>query len=249
MRKPIIAISTGTYNTEGEYDGAKTAINMLYSHSIAAAGGVPLIIPNHPELYSAEDILFCCDGLLLSGGGDIDPSIWGEEIVPECGTPDPVRDKMEIALAQHALMMNLPTLGICRGIQLMTVATGGSLYQDIPSMCPGAVYHQTTNGEKAIHDIFLVDGLLQNILCKFDDSQKSCSLSVNSYHHQAIKTIGNSYVVSGLTSDGIIEAIESPDHIFSIGVQWHPERMIDSPEQCYLFTEFINAAYEGINNG
>jgi putative glutamine amidotransferase len=245
-KKPIIAISTGTYNTEGEYDGAKTAINMLYSNSIAMAGGIPLIIPNHPDYIRAEEILSRCDGLLLSGGGDVDPGIWDEAIVPECGKPDPVRDKMEIQLARVALQMNLPTLGICRGVQLMAVATGGSLYQDIPSMYPNSNHHQTVNGQKALHEIYMSDGLLRNIICEYDDSSKNCSIIVNSYHHQAVKLIGNVYIVSARTNDGIIEAIESPSHRFSIGVQWHPERMIESPEQCRLFTAFVTAATKGV---
>ncbi|MEI6518931.1 MAG: type 1 glutamine amidotransferase [bacterium] len=245
-KKPIIAISTGTYNTEGEYDGAKTAINMLYSSSIAAAGGVPMIIPNHPDMVSAGDILSRCDGLLLSGGGDVDPGIWGEVMVPECGKPDPARDEMEIQLARMALQMNLPTLGICRGVQLMAAATGGSLYQDIPSMCLDSVPHQTINGQKALHELYLAEGLLRKILCDGGESKISCSIIVNSYHHQAVKNIGNHYVVSARTNDGIIEAIESPENKFSIGVQWHPERMLDSPEQNRLFSSFVAAASEGV---
>jgi putative glutamine amidotransferase len=237
QRKPIIAISTGTYNTDGEYDGDKTAINMLYSRSIAAAGGVPLIIPNHPDLISAEDILRTADGLLLSGGGDVDPAVWGEAIAPECGKPDPIRDEMEIALAKFALKFDMPVLGICRGVQLMAAATGGSLYQDIPTTCPDSIQHQTKNGQKARHDVMLKESLLKKVLdCGGD------TITVNSYHHQAVKAIGDSFIAVGHSNDGIIEALESPNHRYFIGVQWHPERMTDSPEQVRLFLSFIKAA-------
>lgn len=179
-----------------------------------------------------------CDGVILPGGGDIDPSYWGEHIKVGTPTLQPIRDQMELVLAKKVIKKGKALLGICRGMQVMNVSDGGSLYQDIPLQLniPQHIHSNTTTKDTGVHQIIIKkDGVLYGIFHK-------TQLKVNSMHHQAIKALGKHYVIEANSSDGVIEAIRRKNYPFALGVQWHPEHMADKcRKQQRIFTEFVNA--------
>jgi putative glutamine amidotransferase len=192
------------------------------------------------ELTPADSIaaaLADCDGLLLTGGVDVEPSHYGESRHPTVEI-DAARDDYELALAREALARDLPVLAICRGAQVLNVAAGGTLVQDIPSAMPQALSHEITNPKTAIaHQIAVRSGTgLAHLLAGREQ------LQVNSRHHQAVKDIGRGFVVSAVAPDGVIEAIENPDAQFCIGVQWHPENFWQTGEFRELFEGLASAA-------
>jgi putative glutamine amidotransferase len=185
------------------------------------------------------------DGLMLTGGDDVAPSRYGEpklDVVVEAG---PERDDFEIALVKEARARDLPILAICRGIQVMNVAFGGSLVQDIPSQIPGAVEHKLAvplhPSFAFAHEVwFEKDSLLGRLLSERLGDTDSCE--VNSRHHQAVKQVASGFRVSGTAPDGVIEAIEDPAARFCLGVQWHPENFWRTGEFRTLFEGFVEAA-------
>jgi putative glutamine amidotransferase len=187
------------------------------------------------------EILATLDGLLLSGGGDFDPAIWGEAMLPESGEPNPLRDTLEIDLIKEALRRDLPMLGICRGVQAMAVATGGSIWQDIPTQCPGSLRHKQTIARiLPSHPVQVAPG---SILAKLFQLDATRELHVNSLHHQAPKNCGRVFTAIAASPDGIIEALAVPGATFMLGVQWHPEDLLETdPRQASLFQALVNAA-------
>ncbi len=152
---------------------------------MAHAGGLPLLLPTIPEEMAVDDVIAAVDGLLFSGGGDIDPVHWHEAPHPALGTVDAGRDAFELSLFRAALARDLPVLGICRGVQVMAVATGGDLWQDIPSQCPGSLAHrQDTPRQEASHTVIVSPDSLLARICRLDD-QAHETIAVNSLHHQA----------------------------------------------------------------
>lgn len=188
-----------------------------------------------PESFDA------CDGLLLTGGVDVEPALYGEARHPSVETDD-ARDDYEIALARQALERNIPVLAICRGVQVLNVAAGGTLVQDIPSALPGTLTHQTDQAKNAIaHDVEVVPGTcLARLLEPRLDAQQS--VAVNSRHHQSIKDLAPAFVVSATAPDGVVEGIEKPDADFCVGVQWHPENFWQTGEFGGLFEGLVQAA-------
>jgi putative glutamine amidotransferase len=181
------------------------------------------------------------DGLLLSGGGDIDPAIYGEEPHPTIWGLDMNRDRAELAMAQWAAETQKPLLCICRGTQVLNVALGGSLLQDIETMQPKALRHmydqEVTPREEVTHSIVVNMGSLLGELIHSNTAQ------VNSWHHQAIKRLAGDLKVVAQAPDGIVEAIEISGHRFALGVQWHPEWLYDrQPEMARLFNGLVTAA-------
>lgn len=183
------------------------------------------------------DALAGCNGLLLTGGVDVDPAAYGERPHPSVEI-DLVRDAYELALARVALERELPVLAICRGAQVLNVAAGGSLVQDIPSALPGALRHTLNEPRHAIaHEVRLASGsVLAGLL------GGASTVPVNSRHHQAIKRAGAGFVVSATSPDGVIEAIEKPAAGFCVAVQWHPENFWRTGEFRGLFDGFVAAA-------
>jgi len=185
-----------------------------------------------------------CRGLMLTGGVDVRPRAYGEEDVHDTVEIDPVRDQFELALAREALARDLPVLAICRGAQVLNTAAGGTLVQDIPSALPESLNHQRlehTNKDVPVHDVSVVRGTcLWTLLEPRLDAQGS--MAVNSRHHQAVKAPGKGFVVSAISPDGIIEAIEKPAAQFCVGVQWHPENFRTGGEFGSLFDGFVAAA-------
>jgi putative glutamine amidotransferase len=199
--------------------------DLEYVKSVAEAGGVPVVIPPSVGLRAAEALLDSVDGLLLSGGPDLDPGYYGEEPVPELGTTIPEWDALEMALLRLALKRQMPLFGICRGMQVLNVVLGGTLYQDLPSQLGADVINHWQAAPKCqyTHEVEVLD---DSYLAEITDRQ---TVEVNSYHHQGIKGMAEDLTVAARSAEGVIEAIESRDFSehWLVGVQWHPEGMRD----------------------
>ncbi len=214
--KPIIGIT-------GNFSDGNCAVADGYIRSVLAAGGTPLIIPPHDDMDASTATLDHIDGLLLTGGGDINPLFLNEEPVRQLGGINHRRDRQELLLTRLAADRQIPILGICRGIQIMTAALGGELYQDInlQHTAPCIKHDQQLDRSYASHTVSITpDSLLSRI---FHGESK---LAVNSFHHQAVKVPPTGFNVSAQAPDGIIEAVESAEYASILGVQWHPECMI-----------------------
>ena len=209
-----------------------------YEESVRRAGGEPRVIT--PGTAAAADVIRDCDGLLLTGGGDVDPRLYGEQPHPAFDAAEAGRDAFEIDLVRRALDADRPVFAICRGIQLLNVARGGSLVQDIPDQRPGATTHRIAEPSYAIaHEIWISSGsLLERLM---SDRLEADTCDVNSRHHQAIKTLGEGLVTSATAPDGIVEAVEDPTKRFCLAVQWHPENFYRTGEFRELFEGFIEA--------
>jgi putative glutamine amidotransferase len=197
-------------------DRERVAVNASYVHAVARAGLVPLVIPSVLEPARAVEALDVVRGLVLTGGEDVDPARYGTAPHPKLERTDPARDAVEIALVEAARARRLPILAICRGLQLLNVAFGGTLYQDLASERPGPIPHQD---QAARHAVRIAPGsLLHRTL-------GATSHSVNSRHHQAVKTLGPGLVATAWAEDDLIEAVEltDPTAPWLLGVQWHPE--------------------------
>lgn len=182
-----------------------------------------------------------CDGLLLTGGVDVEPAVYGEQRHPTVEI-DAERDAYELALARQALQRDLPVLAICRGAQVLNVAAGGNLVQDIPSAMPEALTHELSQPKHAIaHDVHVESGTRLARLLERRLTSEGC-IAVNSRHHQSVKHPASAFVVSATAPDGVIEAIEKPDAQFCVGVQWHPENFWRTGEFRELFDGLVDAA-------
>ncbi len=230
--KPIIGIGSDLHLTAGKRDRAFAYTS--YIESLRQSGAVPVIIPPQPE--NAAAIVAGLDGILLAGGDDCDPSIYGEDRHETVEPMDPRRQDNDLTLARLARQQGIPTLGICLGMQMMNVAAGGSLIQDIPSAVETDIEHVSVPEDRARHDVFV------------DPSTRLASilggreLNVNSSHHQAIRDIGEGLQVTAHAPDGIIEGLEDPKHPFYVGVQWHPEDMKGEGSASAIFGAFVEAA-------
>ena len=216
------------------------AQNRTYVEAVTKAGGAPVLIPPNLDEGALRAIYERLDGLLLAGGEDIHPKHYGEAIHEKCGQSDEARDTVELTLTRWALAEGLPILAICRGIQVLNVAAGGTLYQDIASQIPGSLKH---NCWPDYPRNYLAHQVTVN-----GDSQLAAVLGqsrvgVNSLHHQAVKDLAASFKIVARATDGLIEAIEGYDHPFALGVQWHPEELVqDAPPMRRLFEVFVSAA-------
>ncbi len=232
--KPRIGLTTST-SRGGDGNGTvRFGVPEPYVRRVEEAGGLPVALPTSaPE--SARAYLGMVDGIVLIGGADVDPSLYDAPRHPRLEEVDLDRDRFEIALVQAAAGAGVPTLGVCRGIQVMNVALGGTLHQDIPSALPGAVPHRVLSYEHA-HPVRLAEGsLLHGIV-------GTASVDVNSSHHQAIDGCAKSLRVVATAPDGVVEAAEAPGHPFLLGVQWHPERLPSDPATRRLFSALVAAA-------
>ncbi len=213
-----------------------------YRQAILHVGGEPRIVD--PSI-TADAALKGLDGLLLTGGDDVTPSRYGEPPHETVVEAEAGRDEFEIALVRAARKQNLPIFAICRGIQVLNVALGGTLVQDIPSQVSGALPHSLNippnQPYSLAHEIWIEkDSLLSRLMRERLNDVDTCE--VNSRHHQAVKTVANGFKVSATAPDGIIEAIEDPQAPFCLGVQWHPENFWRTGEFRPLFEGFIEAA-------
>jgi len=211
-----------------------------YVEAILKAGGTPVLVPLITDEKALEEIVSRIDGLLLSGGGDIDAHLYGEEVHPSVESYDLERDRYDMALVKQAAGRQLPIFGICRGIQLINVAFGGNLIQDIPSQVPESLvnHYQEEAREVATHSVRIIPGSrLHQIL-------QTEQIKVNSFHHQAIKSVATEFEAVAWAEDGVIEAIESTEGKVILGVQWHPENgaVAGDPVMIDLFRQLVNEA-------
>ena len=233
--KPVIGL-TSNMNFDGKHE-----IDSEYMVAIVQAGGLPFIIPAGVK-QEAEQAASLLDGLVLTGGKDIDPQCYGEEPHPKLGDVSPARDRMEIALVRQMRAADKPILGICRGIQLLNVAFGGDLFQDMESEIEHPVVQHSQKAPRShpSHTVKLEKGsALEKIVGE-------PFLRVNSFHHQAVKRVAASLRISAFSNDGMVEAIEGREGQFLLGVQWHPERLAvagDAPS-LHIFTSFIQSCVD-----
>lgn len=230
--KPVIGIGSDILRIEGERERAFAYLT--YVDALRRAGAIPVLVPPQPE--NLADLIDSLDGVLLAGGNDCDPSLYGEEAHPTLEPMDSRRQSNEVELARIARESGIPTLGICLGVQVMNVAAGGSLVQDIDSQIETEIQHASAPENRARHDILVVEGTkLANIL-------PGLELNVNSSHHQAIHQIGDGLRMTAQAPDGVVEGLEDPRHPFYLGVQWHPEDMNGERSASVLFAAFVDAA-------
>jgi len=217
------------------------AVRDTYTGAIRTGGGLPIILPiGDDDLEAIADYLAAVDGLLFTGGEDIAPAYYGEPRDERCQEPDRERDLFEISLARAGLAGNVPMLGICRGLQVLNVAAGGTLYQDIACRSGTRDYHAASSAERQrlIHGVRLVPGSRLQAIMAVAESQ------VTSTHHQFVKQVAPGFRVGAESAeDGIVEGIEHPGHAFTVAVQWHPERIYNErAEHLALFRALVNAA-------
>ena len=213
MKKPLIGVVP-------LYDSEKESFWMLpgYMEGIEAAGGIPVMLPMTADDGILDTLVGALDSFLLTGGQDVDPALYGAAKSPACGETCPARDAMEPKLLKLALDADKPVFGICRGIQLLNACLGGTLYQDLPAEHESAVdHHMNPPYDRAVHEVtILADTPLAALLGKM-------RLGVNSYHHQAVKTLAPVLRPMALADDGLVEAAYLPGKRFCMAVQWHPE--------------------------
>ena len=242
---PLIGITsdTGRSRSRAAGNGGEPLIVLQerYASAIQEAGGVPLILPISSSPAVLRQMADRLDGILVSGGNfDIHPRLYGEEAMASLGKVKQERTQFESALISLALEGNLPLLGVCGGAQAINVALGGSLYQDIAAQIPAAGEHQQgALKERGGHKIRIHDGTK---LCQIVGQEQ---LEVNTTHHQAVKKPGKGLIVNATAEDGVIEGIESQDHSFVLGVQWHPECLTERDVfQKKIFAAFVAACKE-----
>jgi putative glutamine amidotransferase len=223
------------HDPHSEPAGRELALGLTYPEAIRRAGAVPVVIPPL-DAAAIEPLLDGLWGLCLSGGPDLHPSSYGAEPHPALGPTEPHLDSFEIALLRAAEARDMPVLAICRGLQVLNVARGGTLTQDLPTERPSEVEHrQLPGGSTPTHDVTLEPASLTAGCLGVHEAR------VNSFHHQAVDRLGSGLRAVGWAPDGVIEAIEATDRTFTVAVQWHAESMVDAPEQARLlaaFTEF-----------
>ncbi len=235
---PLIGIS-GSMETKKN----KVFLLQAYFDAISGAGGIPVLLNPQMSQSAVSECMEALDGLMLAGGGDVGPWHFGQDPVAEIGEITPIRDVFEFELLKQAdRLSTMPVLGICRGMQVMNVAAGGTLYQDLPTQYPSReaallCHQQEQPYEVPTHAVHIKkDSLLYRQI-----AQETCM--VNSMHHQAVDALGSGYRLVAASDDGVAEAMEMPGHPFRLAVQWHPERIQDMLSH-NLFATFIRSAQE-----
>jgi putative glutamine amidotransferase len=240
--RPFIGLTSWTRRVRsGVKDRFNEAVPRGYTQGVEGASGLPVLLPNSDDVSLAPQYVARVDGLLLTGGDDVHPRNYGEAPHPKIDLVDERRDAFEIALLRAAREREMPIFGICRGLQIINVALGGALYQDIPSQAESDVGHaQKTLREGPWHEIGIRPGTrLAEILGE-------ARTAVNSYHHQACRRVAQGLAVAATTADGLVEAVEDPGYPFLVAVQWHPEVLEGgkAASSMRLFAAFVAAARE-----
>jgi putative glutamine amidotransferase len=243
-RRPVIGIATQTLEAvPGELPPC-WIMGQRYVHALRSVGAIPWLIPLLPDdLETLKEIYDRLDGMFFTGGVDVDPSRYGEAKLPHCGRTDLPRDDVETQLIRWSLADRKPVLAVCRGIQILNVAMGGSLFQDIAAQAPTAMKHDYFPTEDNTARDFLAHAIEIAPDSRLRGFLGSTSVRVNSMHHQAIKRLAPGLRQTAVAPDGIIEGVEGANGQYLIGVQWHPEELSEhDPAMRRLFASFIDAA-------
>lgn len=246
--KPLIGIPCYHDKSSSYRQSPVNAQFETYLSAIAQAGGIPFLIPLNLETSALRQLYDLASGILLTGGGDIDPALYGQKVQTKLYSVQPDRDQLEVTLSRWAVDEGKPTFGICRGVQVMAVAAGGTLCQDLPTQKPTATLHNyvyQTDGTNAVdhlaHEVDL------NPTSRLVQILQTDTVWVNSLHHQAVENLPAPLQVAGCSSDGVVEAIEHPDHPFFSGVQWHPELLVAGHQSARrIFEAFVAVCATGI---
>jgi putative glutamine amidotransferase len=233
--KSLIGMTATRWNISSRIPSA--FINQAYTKSVADSGGLPLLIPLDLKQDDLDALLSRLDGIIFTGGYDIDPQRYGNPQHAKVERVDAERDRMEIYLVQAVISAGKPFLGICRGIQVVNVALGGTLYEDLPEQHPGDVRHDNHDLPRD-HLAHLVNVERNSRLAEILGSTQTL---VNSLHHQGIRVLAKKLIPTAHSPDGLVEAVELPGHPFGLAVQWHPEELQEQVPMRKLFYEFIQS--------
>ena len=237
MSKPLIGITTA--RTTSEFGYPQFALPETYVQAIVQAGAIPVLIPADLPEDVLHGLVLQLDGVLFSGGGDIEPHRYNADAHPALSYVDPERDRVEFFVLEKVLQTKKPFLAICRGIQVLNVSLGGTLYVDIPSQIPGALKHSYNPGEIPID--FLAHRVQVERGSQLAEIVGASTVEVNSTHHQAIMELAPGLKPVAYSPDKLIEAVELNDYGFGLGVQWHPERLVAHAPMLALFRAFVDA--------
>lgn len=238
---PRVGITAGHAIDHQSYGTVqRVRLTANYVSAVTAAGGIPIILPPQPKHH--RSLVEMIDALLLTGGADLDPTLYGDRVLHAATYDvDELRDTFELSLTRLALERQLPLFCVCRGIQVLNVARGGTLYQDLPDQYGGALQHRQQHAgipmDMPAHRLQVAEtSLLASVY-------GSVEIDANSLHHQAVKDLGSDLTINACTEDGVIEAVSYDRHPFALGIQWHPELMYERhPEHLAPFRSLVNAA-------
>jgi len=236
---PFIGLTSA--RTLSIYSTQMISVGEAYISALERAGACPVVIPLGLEEYTLKKIIGHLDGLLFTGGGDLHPQRYGSNLHPKVALVDEDRDRVELALVEWVVSNGMPFMGICRGLQLINVALGGSLYEDLTDQHPGSLKHDYFPGyprDELVHPVKIVEGSLLNQTLTID------TIQVNSLHHQGIRSLAQDLNAAAYAPDGVVEAVELPGHPYGLAVQWHPEWLQEHQSMRRLFTSFVAAVRE-----
>lgn len=237
-KKPIIGLSASLITIDsGPYFGRERSfIGRDYILAVEKAGGIPIVLPVITDFSELHRVVQWVDGIILSGGHDVHPFNYNEEPQRLLDSVSVERDRFDFELVKLSKELKKPLFGICRGLQLINVAFGGTLHQDIPSNLPNSAQHsQKSKPDIAIHTVDVKENT------KLHQMIEETEITTNSFHHQSVKDLAPNFIANAKSKDGLIEGIEMKGDDFIVGVQWHPEMMIENhPRMQKLFTSFIN---------
>ncbi len=248
MTPPLIGVTVSEIRCKedaqrvahGEPRQTEMTLGLAYMRAVERAGGVPVAL-SPLDIRSVEGLLDHLDGLLLTGGPDLDPACYRAKPHPELGPVDRSVDEFELSLCSRADALAMPILGICRGAQLLNVARGGTLHQHVPDLNHGAIEHrQSEPGTLTTHEVRVAPD------SSLAQTTGGGPVEVNSFHHQTIERLGRDLRPVAWADDGLIEAVEDPEGRFAIGVQWHAETLVDRPEQLALFERLVESAAQWV---
>ena len=240
--RPIIGITTQTLEPiPGELPRC-WVMSQRYVDVLTSVGAIPWVIPLLRDMTTLRAVYERLDGVFLPGGVDMGPEVYSESRLPVCGVTDPDRDRVEVAMVQWAMADRKPVLAVCRGVQVLNVAAGGTLYQDLADWCDAAIKHdywpnEVKQRQDLVHEVSIEAGTQLAAIVGAGPT------TVNSMHHQGIKKLAPALVVNAVAPDGLIEGVEGRDDSYLIGVQWHPEELVESdPAMRRLFESFVESA-------
>ena len=239
MSRPRVIGITLRPQPAGAGRPARLVQNRAYFEAIEGAGAVPLPLPLIADLDRVRVLYERCDAVCLPGGPDVHPEVYGEEVREDCALDEPQHDldSVEMAVTRWATAEDLPVLAVCRGVQVLNVALGGTLWQDLNTQAVTARMHRQEPRDSIAHSVEVVPGTLLHRVVDAD------RIDVNSLHHQAVRELGEGLVIGGRSDDGVVEAVELPDRRFLLGVQWHPEELVGAHASARrLFDALVAAA-------